>query len=78
MNAYCKNTGYLTIDENVKYGVMDYYRISLEKVATLTIELSKLNGNPIGPFADISNNINREIKNNINSIFYTLDYINKL
>lgn len=75
MNIYSKYTGYECIDEDIKYGVMDYYRIALKDVITLTIELSKLNANPIGPFANIKNNVELEIHNNINAIFGTLNWI---
>ncbi|MCX8074852.1 MAG: M14 family zinc carboxypeptidase [Clostridia bacterium] len=77
MNEYAKCTGYSCIDEKYKYGVMDYYRTKLECTVTLTIELSKLNANPIGPFADIQNNVCREIDNNIKAIFHTLQCLNK-
>lgn len=71
MKNYSKYTGYELMDEQHKYGVMDYYRIALRNVATLTIELSKLNANPIGPFANILN-LEKEFNQNICSIFYTL------
>lgn len=76
IDYYSFYSKYTPINENVKYGVMDYYRISLENTITLTVELSKLNGNPIGPFSNIQN-LNREFIDNINSIFYTLDRISK-
>lgn len=76
IDYYSFYSKYTPINENVKYGVMDYYRIYLENTITLTVELSKLNGNPIGPFSDIQN-LNKEFTDNINSIFYTLDRISK-
>ncbi|MDD2376035.1 MAG: M14 family zinc carboxypeptidase [Clostridia bacterium] len=76
LNYYSELTNYTPINENIKYGVMDYYRISLENTVTLTVELSKINGNPIGPFSNIQS-LNKEFTNNINSIFYTLDCISK-
>lgn len=76
LKYFSKLTNYTPINENLKYGVMDYYRVSLENTVTLTVELSKLNGNPIGPFANIYS-LNNEFENNINSIFYTLDCISK-
>ncbi len=76
LTYYSHLTNYTPINEKFKYGVMDYYRLNLENTVTLTVELSKLNGNPIGPFANI-NNLDKEFKNNIDSIFYTLDCINK-
>ena len=74
MNCYSHLTGYTPINEKIKYGVMDYYRISLENTVTLTVELSRINGNPIGPFSNIKS-LNKEFEGNINSIFYTLDCI---
>lgn len=76
IDYYSYYTKYIPINEIIKYGVMDYYRICLENTVTLTVELSKLNGNPIGPFSSIQN-INREFTDNINSIFYTLGRISK-
>lgn len=69
-------TKYIPVNESIKYGVMDYYRLKLEKTITLTIELSRINGNPIGPFSNIKR-LNKEFADNIASIFYTLDKINK-
>ncbi len=77
MKKYSSYTGYEIMDEEIKYGIMDYYRISLKKVYALTIELSKLNGNPIGPFANI-NSLLSEIQNNKIAILNTLIYISKL
>lgn len=77
MKLYSYYTDYEIIDEKYKYGVMDYYRTALQNVATLTIELSKLNANPIGPFANIEENINKDFNNNIKAIFYTLENIKK-
>jgi hypothetical protein len=76
LNYYSHLTNYTPIDENVKYGVMDYYRIGLENTVTLTVELSRLNGNPIGPFSNLYS-LSKEFDDNINSIFYTLDCINR-
>ncbi len=76
LNCYSQLTNYTPINENLKYGVMDYYRISLENTVTLTVELSKLNGNPIGPFSNLYS-LSKEFSDNINSIFYTLDCINR-
>lgn len=75
MKLYSHYTNYELMNETNKYGVMDYYRVFLQNVATLTIELSKLNANPIGPFANIQNNIMSEINNNTNAILYTIDNI---
>lgn len=76
LECYNKLTNYTIINEKYKYGVMDFYRISLENTVTLTVELSVFSGNPIGPFSDIKN-IQKEFKNNIDSIFYTLNCIEK-
>lgn len=53
MQIYSDITGYKIIDEKLKYGVMDYYRMYLDNTICLTIELSKLNGNPIGPYSNL-------------------------
>lgn len=53
MNIYSSITGYKVINEKLKYGVMDYYRKYLNNTICLTIELSKFNGNPIGPYSDL-------------------------
>lgn len=53
MEIYSSVTGYKIINENFKYGVMDYYRKYLDNTVCLTIELSKFNGNPIGPFSNL-------------------------
>lgn len=76
MKKYCSYTGYRIIDEKLKYGIMDYYRIILKNVYSLTIELSKLNANPIGPLSDIES-FKKEIKLNKIAIFNTLNYISK-
>jgi len=76
LNYYSNITKYTPINEKLKYGVMDYYRVSLENTVTLTVELSNKSGNPIGPFSNIQN-LSKEFSDNINSIFYTLDRISK-
>lgn len=53
MKIYSSVTGYKIIDEKLKYGVMDYYREKLDNTICLTIELSKFNGNPIGPYSNL-------------------------
>lgn len=72
MNIYSKYTGYKKINEVLKYGIMDFYRIVLDDVVTLTIELSKKNGNPIGPLSNIEE-FNKEILDNKKAIFATID-----
>ena len=76
MQKYSSYTGYKIIDENLKYGIMDYYRVILKNVYALTIELSKLNGNPIGPLANLDE-FKNEIQLNKIAIFNTLNYISK-
>ncbi len=63
IDIYSKKTNYTPIDENLKYGVMDFYRAYLNNVVSLTIELSKLNGNPIGPFANLDSLFEEFINN---------------
>ena len=53
MNEYSSITGYSIVNEKMKYGVMDYYRKKLENTICLTIELSKFNANPIGPYSNL-------------------------
>lgn len=67
IDIYAKQTGYTPINEDLKYGVMDFYRSYLNNVVSLTIELSKLNGNPIGPFANL-NGLFKEFINNKKAI----------
>ncbi len=65
MDIYSKITGYTPIDEDLKYGVMDFYRAYLNDTVSLTIELSKLNGNPIGPLSNLDNLFKEFINNKI-------------
>lgn len=74
MNKYKEATDYKIILPETKYGVMDYYRDSLKGVLCLTIELSNLNANPIGPFSNI-NELNIEIINNKKAIISTINFI---
>ena len=53
MKIYSNITGYKIMNESLKYGVMDYYRKCLNNTISLTIELSKFNGNPIGPYSNL-------------------------
>lgn len=75
MNEYSKCTNYSLINESLKYGVMDYYRVALSNVCSLTIELSKKNGNPIGFLSNIESFLN-EINDNKNALLNTIDKIN--
>lgn len=74
MQTYASMTGYTPINEKLKYGVMDFYRIALDQVATLTIELSKKNANPIGPFSNLSDML-EEIKDNKKALLQTIDML---
>lgn len=66
-DIYSKITSYTQINEKLKYGIMDFYRIALEGTVSLTIELSKINANPIGPFSNLEN-LNYEFILNKNAI----------
>ena len=74
MDIYSIETGYTPIDEELKYGVMDFYRAYLNNTISLTIELSKLNGNPIGPFSDLDG-LFKEFINNKKAILKVISYI---
>lgn len=63
MQLYSRITGYRIIDDQIKYGIMDYYRRALKNTLCLTIELSKLNANPIGPFSDLDKLEDEFVKN---------------
>lgn len=73
MNIYSDFTGYKIIDEKLKYGVMDYYRKKLDGTICLTIELSKFNGNPIGPFSNLLD-FRKDIINNKEAIINLIKY----
>lgn len=73
-DIYSKVTGYKLMEDNDKFGVMDYYRCALKNTYTFTVELSKLNANPIGPFADI-NSLEKEIVDNKNAVIKVLENI---
>lgn len=77
IDNYRKYTNYIPRDENLKFGYMDYYRSTLEKVISMTIELSRKNGNPIGPFSNIDD-ILEEVKLNKIALFNTIDYISSI
>ncbi len=63
MKLYSNITGYEIMEDENKVGVMDYFRASLNNTITLTIELSKYNANPIGPFFNICKLKEEYIKN---------------
>ena len=71
-NEYTKYTNYFSINESFKYGFMDYFRLYLEGVLSLTIELSKVSGNPISCFTNFKN-FNEEIINNKLALFKILE-----
>lgn len=77
IEVYKKYTNYIPRDEKLKYGFMDYYRFSLENVVSMTIELSRNNANPLGPFSNI-NAILEEIKQNKLALFNTIDFLDNL
>lgn len=71
IDKYIKYTNYKLIEKDNKYGVMDYYRLALKDTVTLTIELSFFNGNPIGPYSNISL-YKEDFNNNYNAILSLL------
>ena len=73
MNIYSNITDYKIINEKLKYGVMDYYRMCLDNTICLTIELSKFNGNPIGPYSNLIK-FKEDIKKNKEAIIETIKY----
>ena len=77
MLEYEKYTGYEKINEKLKYGVMDFYRVALDNVCSLTIELSKVNANPIGYLSNIDN-FKKEIINNKKALIKTIDKVSNI
>ncbi len=77
MLEYEKYTGYKPINEKLKYGVMDFYRVALDNVCSLTIELSKVNANPIGYLSNIDN-FTKEIIVNKNALIKTIDKVSNI
>ncbi len=77
MLEYEKYTGYSKINEKLKYGVMDFYRVALDNVCSLTIELSKVNANPIGFLSNIDN-FKEEILNNKKALLKTIDKVSNI
>ena len=71
------NTGYTKINEKLKYGVMDFYRVALDNVCSLTIELSKVNANPIGYLSNIDN-FKDEIIANKKALIKTIDKVSNI
>ena len=74
-DAYIEKTGYRKIESEEHIGYGDYLRQRYPGV--LLIELSKMGGNPIAPYGDISN-IERVITDNINGFDNMIGKINKL
>lgn len=74
VDIYSSFTHYTKIYQYLKFGVMDFYRAYLENVVSLTIELSKLNANPIGPFANI-NELFKEFNDNKRAILTVIQNI---
>lgn len=73
---YAKYTNYYSVNDKLKYGFMDYFRLNLEGVLSLTVELSKISGNPISCFTNFEN-FKQEIINNKKAFFNTLSYLEK-
>jgi len=73
MKVYSFVTEYKIIDEKLKYGVMDYYRKYFNNTICLTIELSKFNGNPIGPYSNLVE-FEQDIIKNKEAIIETIKY----
>lgn len=71
---YAKYTNYYSVNDKLKYGFMDFFRLKLEGVLSLTIELSKVSGNPISCFTNFQN-FKEEIINNKKAFFNTLTYL---
>jgi hypothetical protein len=71
MYKYSKISEYKIINEKLKYGVMDYYRKNLNNTICLTIELSKFNGNPIGPYSNLLE-FKEDIIKNKNALINTI------
>ena len=77
MTEYSNYTNYSPINEKLKYGVMDFYRVALDNVCSLTIELSKVNANPIGFLSNI-NSFLKEIIDNKKAVLATINKISAL
>lgn len=72
ITVYCNNTLYKEVNDRYKYGVMDYYREVMEDAICLTIELSKLNANSIGPFSDLRL-LKKEVKDNKRAVIEVIN-----
>ena len=71
-NIYSRKTNYTILEESGKTGYGDLLRRTYPGV--LLIELSKMGGNPIGPYGDY-NNIYTTINDNLNAIDNILKYL---
>ena len=73
-SIYSLSTDYKVLDSSDSSGFGDYLRRTYPGV--LLVELSKMGGNPIGPYGD-ENNIYKTINDNFNAIRNILAYYNK-
>ena len=73
-NIYSNSTGYRLLDSSSTTGYGDYLRRTYPGV--LLIELSKMGGNPIGPYGD-KNNIYNVLHDNTLAITSLIDFFNK-
>lgn len=73
-NIYANKTNYRLLEESSTTGYGDYLRRNYPKV--LLIELSKMGGNPIGPYGD-KNNIHSVFHDNIEAIDSLLQHFQK-
>lgn len=74
---YADMTGYQLMEDKNQYGVMDFYRCSLNQVIVFTVELSKKNANPIGPFSNISD-LEKEISDNKEAVLKVIESRRKI
>ena len=73
--CYQQATNYQLLDSKGTSGYGDYLRRTYPGV--LLIELSKMGGNPIGPYGD-KNNIYQVFKDNTTALKNLLEYFSKL
>lgn len=72
--------GYKVIDEKdiIKTGFTDLLRLSFDDTYTFTLELSKIEANPIGSFGEMKKDFIPTMLNNINALFGTIEEINEI
>lgn len=75
MKVYQKYTNYALVNKEKKYDVNDFYRIVLNNVISLDINMSKLKNNPLGPYSDLYKNFIPCITDNKKALFSSLDFI---